>query len=341
MNKILLTSKKRIGITITTSFVLVALLVISSLAIVTLSSAGVANAARAPSPPSLSSTVCASIGGTWALKPATCTVSGTGEATTSFVIPTKFSLVVTGALTVDSGVTITNSGNITIRNTAGDYSRGITNDGTLANAASGVIIVANSGETSVGIYNHRTLDEPSGGFVYHLATITNAGSITINNSGNNSFGIYSSGFLTNSGVLTINSLSGTHLGTPDLNATGIYNSGSFTNTDTGTFYNYDGYVDSTNQTKIVWVWGNFNDHGTMINYGTTFTNGTFFTDGYTMINYGTINSTSTGVWVDIGPSYGSTMINYGTFYNYGTIVGGENKGICYNEPPSGSGCGKA
>ncbi len=317
----------------TISLALVGLLVLSSVAIVA------SYAAKAPPTPPLSSTVCASIGGTWASRPSTCTVSGTGDATTSFVIPAKFFLVVTGTLKVESGVTITNSGTITIANSA--Y-RGIINNGTLANAASGVIIIANKGDPvsgtgTVGIYNRRILGDNG----YSFATITNAGSITIKNSGNLSYGIYNIGSLTNSGVLTINSLSGAHryVNVTHVDATGIYNAGIFIQTDTGTYYNYDGYVNgsSASPDKYYIVWGNYNNHGTMINYGTTITNGTFFTNGYTMINFGTIYLNSTGLLYDTGLSSGSSMINYGTIYNYGTIDRGEEYGVCYNLV-NGTGC---
>lgn len=214
--------------------------------------------------------------------------------------------------------TLTNSGTISIQNIG--ETRGIENLSTMANSASGTITVANSGDSNycVGIYNRRF-----GGPIQ--GALTNAGTITITNSGDNSFGIYSKGFLTNSGVLTVNSLSG-------VGATGIYNGGSFTQTTTGTYYNNQGYID--NEDPMLSVWGNYNEQGTMINYGTTYVSGTFLTIGYTMINYGTIYSTSTGAMVE----YDGSMLNYGIIYNSGTIVGGKNFGTCVDVPPTGSGC---
>lgn len=225
---------------------------------------------------------------------------------------------------------LTNTGKINIQNL--NQTRGIENIGTITNSATGTITVANSGNgsSSVGIYNRRTYGPV-------LGTFTNLGTITIKNSGNNSFGMYTAGILTNSGVLTIDSLSGAYPG-PNaslLFITGIYNSGAFTQTTSGTYYNYDGYINSEDPTLS--AWGNYNNHGTMVNYGRLFTNGTFFTNGYTMINIGTINDTSTALLYDTGLQTGSSMINYGTIYNYGTIERGEEYGICY-DLVNGTGC---
>ncbi|MDG6908446.1 MAG: hypothetical protein JRN20_21965 [Nitrososphaerota archaeon] len=392
----------------TTTLVLIAFLVISSLAMVTLLSPGMANAAKAPP---LNSMMCTSLGGTWNLKTSTCTIPAvaSGVASSSFAIPPKFTLDIIGSLTINTGVTIANSGTIIVENAGGvnqsqefddwetgilvlgtlansgtitvenrnattlpkgivgtvgisvwvsatnmsdrstflfgtltntgainiqnlNQTRGIENIGTITNSPSGTITVANSGNgsSSVGIYNRVSYGPV-------LGTLTNEGSITIKNSGNNSFGIYSHGILVNSGVLIVNSLSGAYPG-PNaslLFITGIYNSGAFTQTASGTYYNYDGYVNLADPTNS--AWGNFNNHGTMVNYGKLFTNGTFFTNGYTMINIGTINDTSTALLYDTGLQTGSSMINYGTIYNYGTIERGEEYGICY-DLVNGTGC---
>lgn len=400
--------KKRKGTT-TVVFILLALLGVASAA--TLIVPAVSYGARSPSA-TLNATVCSNIGGSWTAKANICTIgaASSGKAASSFAIPPKSTLNVIGSFTINTGVTVSNSGTIIVQNAGGvaqsqgfddwetgilvlgtlansgtiiienandtarpagiagtvgisvwvsatdttdprtfvigtltntgtitvrniNQTRGIENLGTIANSASGTIAVANSGNgsSSVGIYNRRTYGPV-------LGTLTNAGSITIKNSGNNSYGIYSAGIFTNSGVLTVNSLSGAYPGPdkPLLFITGIYNSGAFTQTTSGTYYNYDGYVNSADPTES--AWGNYNNHGTMVNYGTTITNGTFFTNGYTMINIGTLNDTSTALLYDTGLTTGSSMINYGTIYNYGTIIRGEEYGICYDEPPTGSGC---
>ena len=162
--------------------------------------------------------------------------------------------------------------------------------------------------------------------------MTNAGSITISSSGESQvnekgelqygYGIYNQGLFTSSG----------HLHYPSLpisdDSRGLYNGGSFTNI--GTFTNNRGSYDGD---PISWTWGSYNESGTMINYGTTNATGTFF-NSLIMLNYGII--TSSGTFAD---ETGDSMINYGKFYNYGTIYGGTNKGICIDEPLSGGGCG--
>lgn len=209
---------------------------------------------------------------------------------------------------------LTNSGTITIQNT--NDTRGLENLGTIINSASGTITVANNGSTEfcVGIYNRRN------GFPGRL---TNEGTITISNAGYHTFGLYTVGYLTNSGVLTVNSLTEA--------ATGIYNAGSFVQTSTGKYTNNHGTLDVNNQT--VYGWGNVNNSGTMINFGTTYVNGTFLTLDYAMINYGTIYSSATGAMVQgSGP-----MLNYGTIYNKGLIYGGKNFYICLDQE-GGTGC---
>jgi hypothetical protein len=218
---------------------------------------------------------------------------------------------------------LTNSGTIIIQNRA--HTRGIKILGTMTNSASGAILVANSLTTSVGIYNRR--EEPYPKFVTN-GTLTNAGSITIANSGDyNGFGIYNQGLFTNSasGEFTINE-------PPEVAhdaAVGFWNGGSFTNF--GKFTNDRGVYAPPTVT-----WGSFNPAGTMIIHGTTSARGTFY-NSLIMINLGTI--TSHGLFAD--ESTGATMINYGTFYNYGFIGGGVNKGICIDEKstnPSADGC---
>jgi hypothetical protein len=204
-------------------------------------------------PTFLNSTLCTSIGGTWTAKTSTCTITS-GEATSSFVIHPKSSLDITGTLMIDIGVTITNSGTITIENDAG---WGTDNFGTLANAVSGVITIKNTGDdTSIGIVND-----------YH-----NFGS-----------GHKVVGFLTNIGIITIEALS-------TGSAVGIGNGGSFTNDNSGTLNNNRGSITDWDTTPPTGTCGIVNEQGTMINYGTIFNpteSGGFYNDAGTMLNYGT------------------------------------------------------
>lgn len=261
----------------------------------------------------------------------TITIQGNGQGTEGITVsvsidetgqedPTPF-VVVPG--------TLTNSGTIDIRNQ--DDTRGIKILGAVANSASGIINVANSGTTSVGIYNRRHvpyLQHPK--FAIN-GILTNAGSVTIANSGDSDGnGMYNQGLFTNAagGQFTIREPSpGSHD-----RAVGFWNGGGFTNF--GRFTNDRGHVFSIDPLDV--SWGSYNVAGTMINHGTTTATGTFF-NYVVMINLGTI--TSHGVFIDATEFL--TMINYGTFYNYGFIAGGVNKGICIDEKaanPSATGC---
>lgn len=357
--------------------------------------------------PEINATVCAGILGVWTLR--TCTIHETnaGVATTDFKITKGSTLDVKGSLTINTGVTIENSGTIVVENTGGvgtpfddpawkagvlvlgtldnsgtitikneaantegitvsvSYSannptdpdpfvivpgtlansgtisiqnrydtRGIKILGILDNAASGTVAVENSLTSSVGIYNRR--DDALGAKYYVSGAMTNAGSMTIANSGDaNGFGIYNVAVFTNgtTGSFTINP------GSSD--AGGFYNAGSYTNY--GTFTNNRGTEETLNAGTQI---GSFNNYGSMMNYGTTYAGtsstpgtGTFlnYAGSSIMINLGKI--TSYGIFADI--SDGATMINYGTFYNYGGIGGGINKGICIDETstnPLAGGC---
>ncbi len=79
----------------------------------------------------------------------------------------------------------------------------------------------------------------------------------------------------------------------------------------------------------------------MINYGTTYA-GTAQTPGTGIF----VNYYGSSIMINLGKiiNYGAladftspvTMINYGTIYNYGGISGGNNKGICIDEPGAGN-----
>jgi hypothetical protein len=220
---------------------------------------------------------------------------------------------------------LTNSGTITIQN-AGIGSQGINNLGVLNNAASGTITAANSSTDSTGIRNERFGDGQ-----YLNGTITNAGSMTLANSGDGyGRGLSNAGSFTNSatGIFTINSSTVT-----DVNAYGMRNNGTFTNF--GTFINNRGTYSGD---PLLATWGSYNiSPGAMMNYGKTYVgtstdgSGAFYNE-VMMINLGEI--TSYGVMYDAG----AFMANYGTIYNYGLIVGGGNVGICIDEPGAPGGC---
>jgi hypothetical protein len=212
---------------------------------------------------------------------------------------------------------LTNSGTITIQNA--NQTQGINNIGALNNSATGTITVANGLTDSAGIRNER------------LGTITNAGSMTLANSGDGGGrGLSNAGSFTNSatGTFTINPSAVT-----DVLTFGMRNNGTFTNF--GTFINNRG---SYNGDPLTATWGSYNiSPGAMMNYGRTYVGtptegtGTFYNE-FMMINLGEI--TSYGVMYDAG----FIMVNYGTIYNYGLIVGGGNVGICIDEPGGAGGC---
>ena len=216
--------------------------------------------------------------------------------------------------------TLSNSGTITIQNRY--QTRGIKNLGLLDNSAPGVITVANSGTTSVGIYNRRD-NHLNPGYYYVAGTLTNAGRITISNSGaNGGYGIYNGGVITTTGSFTINASSAD----PDDLAGGFYNSGSFTNY--GTLTNNRGTSPSSSL-------GSFNSGGTMINYGTTYV-GTADAPGGVFVNWeGSSMMINLGKIINWGGlidvTQAATMVNYGTIFNYGGIGGGTNRGICIDE----------
>lgn len=221
--------------------------------------------------------------------------------------------------------TLTNTGNITVQNVG--WTRGIKVLGTMTNAALGTISVANSVTSSVGIYIRREDLPPT---FYVDGTLTNAGKITVQNSGDSSgYGLYNVGLFTNltSGSFIINpsQVVGDAAG-------GLYNSGNFTNF--GQFTNDRGVFNPA--APATSTWGSVNPYGTMINHGNTDATGTFYNEAV-MINLGTI--TSSGVFADLSTQL--TMINYGTLYNYGVIHGGTNKGMCIDETtanPGATGC---
>ena len=235
------------------------------------------------------------------------------------------SLLVPNPFVIVPGV-LTNLGTITIQNTG--QTQGINNNvGVLNNAASGTITIANSLTSSVGIRNER------------LSTITNAGVMTIANSGDAGVdgvgggrGLSNAGSFTNAatGTLTINP---SPSGVAGDAAWGLRNNGSFTNL--GTFINNRGVYSGNPDTS---TWGSYNlEPGAMMNYGRTYVgtpsdgSGTFFSVSL-MMNLGEITS--------YGALIGGAYLNYGTIYNYGFIQSGADVGICIDEPgnPGGSGC---
>lgn len=282
--------------------------------------------------------------------PCTCNDHGPLHCTEGITVSISVADVITPG-------TLVNSGTINIQNSA--RTRGIKIIGTLHNSASGAILVANSGSTSVGLYNRRQ------GVGYDVnGMVINDGSITIANSGDyfepgtgdpnyepvtnppsplNGYGLYNVGIITISagGKFTINPNSGSDA------AAGMYNAGSITSY--GTFTNNRGDPQGS-------IWGCFNHTGTMINYGTTYTGfvdsspvytGQFFNNKTgTMINLGTIFNYGR---MHDESYFGALMINYGTIHDFGFIDAGSERGVCTEEtwtdtsvdPPvthTGNGC---
>ncbi len=325
---------------------------------------GAAPSYAAKPAPKLTSTLCAALGGTWAID--TCTIAKPATATSSFLVPDGTSLVVdatekdpnTGCvLSIASGVTLTvaASGTITVANTlqyakgvcnfgtianlgaidiqnSGDASNGLANGGAITNA--GTITIANSSSNSVGIGNFGLPGEGvTNGTGYILATLANTGTIAIANTGDNSTGLFNYGAVTNSGTLAIlKSLGGTAKGV-------MQSDGTFTNEASGTLTNDGGTYDASTDSGYP---GFFNASGTMINFGTANNTGAMVTWGWVMLTYGTINNYGL-VYQGSGE-----LVNYGTVHNFGVIGASygapdypHNRGICINETlngVTGSGC---
>jgi hypothetical protein len=221
---------------------------------------------------------------------------------------------------------LSNLGMVQVQNTGS--SQGINNLGTLYNAASGSISLANALTGSVGIRNRR--DSTIASQYYLVGDLTNAGILTTGNGGDGSSrGLSNSGAFTNTatGTFTIGASSVT-----DPLAYGFRNNGTFTNV--GTFINNRGQLDDIDY--LLSTWGCYNI-GTMINYGVTFVGseavpvGSFYNEAI-LLNIGDI--TTYGTLFDAG----GYMVNYATIYNFGLIVGGANLGICLDEPSGFGGC---
>lgn len=277
-----------------------------------------------PASGKLDSALCASWSGTWTAKPDTCTIGVAVTVQASFVIPAGVSLLIPSTaapvggnpciFSIPSGVTMSNSGTVTIQNTAvGNGTVGICNEGTITN--SNAINISNSG-TSGGILNGDILNDD----IAKSGTMTNAGTIAIALAGGAEIegfaavGIENLRSVSNSGTITVSTSQDVGYG-----IYGIRNNyGIFTNEASGTLTNNIGPGAVGDATRA----GLSCDEGAIINHGVINNNGLFKTWAWVMLNYGTINNNSTGTLyralIDAGKFTGE-WANYGTILNKGTI----------------------
>lgn len=269
-----------------------------------------------PASGKLDSALCASWSGTWTAKPDTCTIGVAVNVEASFVIPAGVSLLIPSTaapagvppciFSIPSGVTMSNSGTVTVKNTAAsDGAIGICNYGTITN--SNAINISNI-SSSGGISN--------GG------TMTNAGTITIalaggvGTEGAAAVGIENFASVSNSGTITV---SASQDAAVNYGIYGIRNSyGIFTNEASGTLTNHIGPGTAGGATRT----GLSCDEGAIINHGVINNNGLVKTWAWVMLNYGTIINNSTGTLyralIDAG-KFAGEWANYGEIINYGKI----------------------
>lgn len=328
----------------------------------------------APKLPKLDSVLCSGLGGTWTLNTCTIAEGAWGQATASFVIPSYVSLVIQGdgtppesptepylpcTFVLGFGVTLQNDGFIHVQ-TTGDL--GFCNLGTLKNAGSlevanvsldgtantgmaNLAMIANSGTItvnnvggyySIGILNLPHIPAEFSPYTFDtiLPTLTNSGTVIIENSGERSTGILNAGAISNAGNITISAdIFGNY---------GLDNGGTFTNEVSGTLVNFFGDPTLLPPTMNAPTYGVVNFDGTMLNYGSVTNKGVIGTDGWAMLTFGTLDN--------YGVLYqsGGVLVNYGTVHNWGQILTDgspdypHNEGICENLPSedgtAGSGC---
>lgn len=328
----------------------------------------------APKLPRLDSGLCVELGGAWETDTCRIAPGAWGQANASFAIPDKTSLVIQGdgmppesseatigcTFAVDFGVTLENYGLIRIE-TTGFW--GFCNLGTLKNHGNlevanvppegfpnfglvnlatvnnfGTITVSNSGGLEgVGIFNFEHLPEDISPFPFEtiLPTITNTGTIVIENVGEHSTGILNYGALSSAGTITVSA--------DIVGLYGLSNQGAFTNEVTGTLVNHygDPTLIAVPLTQVP-TYGVANFNGTMINYGTVINEAVIGTNGWAMLTFGTLNNH--GVLFQSG----GVLVNYGTVNNWGDILSDgdpdypHNQGVCIDLPnedgTSGWGC---
>jgi hypothetical protein len=189
----------------------------------------------------------------------------------------------------------------------------------------------------VGIWNapHIPEDEAPWTFDTILPTITNSGTILIENNGVASTGIRNEGALANAGNITVS--------VDIVGYYGLANEGSFTNEASGTLVNYYGDPSLVPPTVSAPTYGVGNFGGAMINHGNVTNEGVIGTDGFAMLTYGTLDNYGVLFQSD------GVLVNYGTVRNWGQILADglpdypHNRGICVDMPNAdetawGSGC---
>lgn len=161
-----------------------------------------------------------------------------------------------------------------------------------------------------------------------LATLTNTGTITVENGGSSLCGMYNMGSLSNSGAMAVSAGASGDIG--------ILNNGAFTDEAPGELT-----IAHDEFSRL--LYGIDNDDGTMINYGTVINEGDIWTEGWAMLTDGTLHN--------YGLAYqaGGVLVNYVTVHNGESIDSDgypdypHNRGICIDEvdadgEPRGSGC---
>jgi fibronectin-binding autotransporter adhesin len=232
----------------------------------------------------------------------TCTVSGTITMSTSVEISTGETLLIsgTGSLTINSGVTLTvDSGGTINIQNSAAGSEGIVNIGTITN--SGTIKVENSFMPPMCTYGAGTCTVG----IVNVGTITNSGTVTVENS--EYIGVENEATITNSGTITVEN-SGT-------STEGIYNNGgTITNSGAITIEN-SGAAGSIGIQN--YATGTIANSGTITieNYNTPSTS----TEG--IENFATITNSGT-ITVENGGAFTKGLYNFGggTITNSGTIT---------------------
>lgn len=274
--------------------------------------------------PSLNATVCQSISGTWTAPACTIPAGSNGVASSDFRITRTSALNVKGSLTINTGVTISNSGTINVdENVTGVtvevgppvVTAGILVLGTLDN--SGVITIKNATDNTEGIavsalvsYDPLLVPNP---YLIVPGVLTNSGTIAVQNTGqtqgiNNTYGVLNNSAsgtitITNSGTVTTPSGLVSSVGIRNARLSTITNAGRITIANSGDA----GVTVGTD----VGVGG-----------GRGISNAGFFTNSAT----GTFTISPSGVLGDT--AWG--LRNNGSFTNFGTLI--NNRGTDTGDP---------
>jgi hypothetical protein len=242
------------------------------------------------------------------------TVTNSGTLTNTDILNIDGTLTNNGILTkidkdfnVNSGGTLTNSG--TINKNTGAFN----NSGTFNNNTGGTFTNTLLAFGNTGTINNEGTITLSGGATTVGGTVTNSGTINANSSAGQTF----SGTLTNTGTISIGA--------------SLTNSGTLTNNNTitkttGTFSNSGTFNNNTGST-LTNTGGGFTNTNIITNAGTIALDaGAVAIDG-TVSNSGTINANSgagqtfSGTLTNTGTiSTGTNLTNSGTITNNGTIT---------------------